>query len=103
MSHADCSVVILIQDTNPILMASIDRQEFCSCDRLEAIPAYAEEKQYFMLFTFDSNCHSVLYGDCTNPRGEESRLLSLDMVSLLRMLVLFLLLNLEVVDGLALK
>lgn len=56
-----------------------------------------------MIFTFDSNCHSVLYGDCTNPRGGESRLLSLDMVSLLRMLVLFLLLNLEVVDGLALK
>ena len=74
LSGPDCSVVILNQDTNPILMASIylDRNSLpVVADWLDAIPAYAESKQYPLLLTFDSNCHSVLYGDRTNPRGEE--------------------------------
>ena len=74
LSNADCSVVILNQDTNPILLASIylDRNLIPTVPAwLDAIPVYAEEKQYPMLLTFDSNCHSVLYGDRTNPRGED--------------------------------
>ena len=74
LSNEDCSVLILNQDTNPILVASIylDRDSSPTVpDWLEAIPAYAEEKQYPMVLTFDSNCHSVLYGNNTNRRGED--------------------------------
>ena len=74
LSHEDCSVLILNQDTNPILVASIylDRNNLPTIpDWLKAIPAYASEKQYPMILTFDSNCHSELYGSTTNRRGED--------------------------------
>ena len=74
LCNADCSVVILNQDTNPILVASIylDRNSVPTVpDWLEAIPAYADSKGYPMILTFDSNCHSDLYGNNTNRRGED--------------------------------
>ena len=74
LSHEDCSVVILNQDTNPILLASIylDRNSVPTIpDWLNAIPAYADSKQYPMILTFDSNCHSELFGSTTNRRGED--------------------------------
>ena len=74
LSNADCSVVVLNLDTNPILLASVylDRNSVPTIpDWLDAIPAYAESKGYPMILTFDSNCHSVLYGSTTNRRGED--------------------------------
>ena len=56
LSNEDCSVIILNQDTNPLLLASIylDRNSAPTIpDWLEAIPAYAESQHYPMILTFD--------------------------------------------------
>ena len=74
LSNEDCSVLIINQDTNPILVSSIylDRNSSPTIPTwLDAITEYADEKQYPMLLTFDSNCHSDLFGSNTNRRGED--------------------------------
>ena len=74
LCNEDCSVLILNQDTNPILLASVylDRNSIPTIPEwLKAIPAYADSKQYPLLLAFDSNCHSDLFGDNTNRRGED--------------------------------
>ena len=71
LSNEDCSVIIINQNSNPILIASIylDRAPLEMPQWLYAISAFSEERGYPLLMALDANAHSEFYGSTTNRRG----------------------------------
>ena len=71
LSNEDCSVIIVNQNSNPLLLASIylDRAPVEMPQWLYAISAFAEERGYPLLMALDANAHSEFYGSTTNQRG----------------------------------
>ena len=72
LSNADCAVILLDTKHGKILLASIylDSNTPVIQDWLTKLVDFASDRHFPLLFAFDSNAHSQLYGPDTNDRGK---------------------------------
>ena len=74
LSHKDATVVVAKIKNRTTVIASVyldyNENNPVIPGWLEDIVRYAESKGYGLLIGMDSNCHSTLYGNSTNSRGE---------------------------------
>ena len=72
LSNQDCTVALLQAERGKVILASIylDSNKDVVPDWLENLLSFAENRRLPLIFSFDCNAHSQLYGPDTNDRGK---------------------------------
>ena len=73
LSNRDATVVVIKINNRQTLIGSLyfDYTENVIQPWLHKIMDFVKHRGYALLLGIDSNCHSTLYGNETNPRGEK--------------------------------